>query len=193
VFPSVADVIGPFGFGLNNGGEFLCIKDNTGLIIDSLTYDDQPPWPTEPDGNGPTLALIDLTSDNSDPANWQASTGKGTPGQANTPENPDTSQTGTGITDPMIPEFALLANYPNPFNPETTIPYTVPKTAIVGVQIYDVLGRVVRVWTVNKPQGRHSIKWDGRNEQGEYMPAGVYIVRLRAGQFQAQRKIILLK
>jgi hypothetical protein len=193
VFPWCADFIGSLGFGLNNGGEFLCLQDSTGLIVDSLRYDDQPPWPPEPDGNGPTLALIDLSADNSDPANWQASTGKGTPGQPNTPQNPDTSQTGTSTTDPLPLDFKLLANYPNPFNPETTIPYTVPRTAIVVIQIYDVLGRAVRTWEAKTPQGRHVIIWDGRNEQGEYMPAGVYIVRLRAGQFQDQKKMILLK
>jgi len=190
VFPEVTNFTGNLGFGLNNAGEFLCVKDVNGLFVDSLRYDDQAPWPPEPDGNGPTLELTDLCADNNDPENWQASTETGTPGQAN---NQDTTTTVENPAKDHALTFALLPSYPNPFNPDTRIPYTIPRTAKVTVQIYDVLGRVVKTWKEKQPPGTHQIHWDGRDVQKQFLPAGVYIVRFRAGQFQAQSKLILLK
>ena len=60
--------------GLSNAGEPITLKDNLGVTIDSLRYDDSAPWPNSPDGNGPTLRLCDITSDNTDGNNWSAST-----------------------------------------------------------------------------------------------------------------------
>jgi plastocyanin len=82
------------GGALNNGGELLTLVDNGGGIVDSVRYDDADPWPVEPDGNGPSLELVDSALDNNDGANWQFSgtgTGmiingfevKGTPGAEN--------------------------------------------------------------------------------------------------------------
>lgn len=62
---------------LNNGGELLSLADAQGNVVDSVRFDDTDPWPTEPDGNGPSLELIDLGLDNNDGANWQFS-GAGT-------------------------------------------------------------------------------------------------------------------
>ncbi|MFO7888868.1 MAG: lamin tail domain-containing protein, partial [bacterium] len=190
VFPEVFNFTGNLGFGLNNAGEFLCVKDSTGLFVDSLKYDDQPPWPSEPDGNGPTLELIDLSADNSYPANWQASAGTGTPGRS---RDQDTTGTRENTNGRRALTYALLPSYPNPFNPDTHIPYTIPNTSKITVQIYDVLGRVVRTWEEKQPPGTHLIYWDGRDEQKQYLSAGVYIVHFRTEQFQAQRKLILLK
>ena len=84
LFPEVNNYLGDFDFGLSNGGELIRLFDNQENIIDSLTYDDEPPWPTEPDGNGPTLELIDPSLPNEDPENWRASTAPhGSPGQQN--------------------------------------------------------------------------------------------------------------
>lgn len=60
--------------GLSNGGEPLAIRDNNGLLVDTLRYDDVSPWPTDPDGNGSTLVLCDPSSDNTDGSNWTSST-----------------------------------------------------------------------------------------------------------------------
>ncbi len=61
-------------FGLGNGGGRVYITDASGVIIDSVHYDDQLPWPTDPNGSGPSLTLCDETSNNDDPANWTAAT-----------------------------------------------------------------------------------------------------------------------
>ena len=82
-FPNVKNVTGHFEFGLNNGGELIRLFDANRFLVDSLSYDAQAPWPIEADGQGPTLELINPTSDNSLPQNWQASNGYGSPGAAN--------------------------------------------------------------------------------------------------------------
>lgn len=65
--------LGDLGFGLSGGGELLRLRDDQGVVVDEVDYDDEAPWPTEPDGTGPTLQLIDPNLDNAAGANWQAS------------------------------------------------------------------------------------------------------------------------
>ena len=84
LFPEVDNRLGDLDFGFSGGGELIRLFDSQENIIDSLTYDDEPPWPVEPDGNGPTLELIDPSLPNEDPENWRASIAPhGSPGQQN--------------------------------------------------------------------------------------------------------------
>lgn len=83
LFPQVQNFIGNVGFGLSGNGELVRLYDNRMNLIDSLVYDDVLPWPTAPDGNGPTLSLKNPNLDNSLGENWAASLGNGTPGQKN--------------------------------------------------------------------------------------------------------------
>lgn len=84
-YPGVA-VFGWFADKLANGGERLALKDAQGRTVVSVDYDDENGWPTEPDGRGPTLELVDPEGDPDDPANWRPSTVLfGTPGQAPSP------------------------------------------------------------------------------------------------------------
>ena len=90
--------------------------------------------------------------------------------------------------------FALHPNHPNPFNPETTIRYDVPETGMVRLRIYDVAGQVVRTLTdAFQPAGSYSVVWDGRNEQGDQVANSVYLYELRAGDYRAIRKMLLMK
>ncbi|MEL6633213.1 MAG: lamin tail domain-containing protein [Bacteroidota bacterium] len=70
--------------GLSNSGELVLINSGSGAEVDRVDFDDNNGWPTEPDGDGPSLELIDINGDNDDPSNWEASLGFGTPGAANT-------------------------------------------------------------------------------------------------------------
>ena len=94
---------------------------------------------------------------------------------------------------------ALLANYPNPFNPETWIPYQLSDPAEVTVSIYSVDGKLVRTLELGQmPAGAYSDKeraayWDGQNEQGEPVASGVYFYTLTAGDFSATRKMVIRK
>ncbi len=83
-FPFTPDYDGSGNFGLGNGGDAVRLWNADGILVDIVNYDDSSPWPTEPDGHGPTLALIDPTYDNSLPGSWLASDQDGgTPGAIN--------------------------------------------------------------------------------------------------------------
>ena len=105
-----------------------------------------------------------------------------------------------GILALLVPDKTLLlANYPNPFNPETWIPYQLSKPAEVTVTIYAANGAVVR-WLdlghrrAGSYDSRHrAAYWDGRNAQGEPVASGVYFYTLSAGDFKATRKMVIRK
>ena len=103
-------------------------------------------------------------------------------------------------TSLVIPDkTALLTNFPNPFNPETWIPYQLAKPAEVTLTIYDIRGVVVRELKLgHQPAGVYhsrsrAIRWDGSNEFGEKVATGVYFYTLRAGDFTATRKLLIRK
>ena len=96
-------------------------------------------------------------------------------------------------------ETALLANYPNPFNPETWIPYHLSSDADVTLTIYDTRGAAVR-WLDLEYQyagfythRSRAAYWDGRNENGESVASGLYVYELRAGGYIALRRMVILK
>ena len=91
--------------------------------------------------------------------------------------------------------LALGANYPNPFNPATTIPLAVPAGAKdVNLTIYNVLGQPLRqVWTGPLPAGEHELTWDGRDAQGHPVAAGVYVYRLQVDDQTRTRKMVKLE
>ena len=96
-------------------------------------------------------------------------------------------------------ETALLANYPNPFNPETWIPYQLATRAEVTVSIYAADGKLVRTLALGQlPAGVYQSRsraayWDGRNSQGEPVASGVYFYTLTAGDFTATKKMLVRK
>ena len=96
-------------------------------------------------------------------------------------------------------ETELLANYPNPFNPETWIPYRLAEDAFVTLTIYDGAGQVVRTIDVGYQiaavyeNRSKAIYWDGRNQVGEQVASGVYFYHLSAGDYSATRKMLILK
>ena len=100
---------------------------------------------------------------------------------------------------PVPKETVLLANYPNPFNPETWIPYQLSEAAEVTVTIHASDGKLVRELELGQvPAGVYSDKdraayWDGRNAQGEPVASGVYFYTLQAGDFKATRKMVIRK
>ena len=98
-------------------------------------------------------------------------------------------------TVPTPSAFVLGANYPNPFNPATTIPFAVPAEAgDVDLTIYNVLGQSVRqVWNGPLAAGEHRLTWDGRDAQGQSVAAGVYLVRLHQGDQTRIRKMVKLE
>ena len=96
-------------------------------------------------------------------------------------------------------QTALLTNYPNPFNPETWLPYQLATPADVSLRIYDIQGQVVRALDFgHQSAGFYTAReraayWDGRNQVGEPVASGVYFYTLTAGDFTATRKMLILK
>ena len=100
----------------------------------------------------------------------------------------------------LIPdETALHRNYPNPFNPETWIPYQLAESAEVTLTIYDINGQLVRRLAVgHQAAGMYrsrsrAVYWDGRNQLGESVASGLYFYTLTAGEFTATRRMLILK
>jgi hypothetical protein len=90
--------------------------------------------------------------------------------------------------------FALFQNTPNPFNPTTTIKYSVPAPGMVDLRVYDVNGRLVRILVdEQKPAGDHTAIWDGRDDTDGVAASGVYFCRLEAGGVRQAKKLVLLK
>ena len=96
-------------------------------------------------------------------------------------------------------ETSLLPNYPNPFNPETWIPYQLSESAEVTLHIYAVNGTLMRTLVLGlQPAGMYQSKnraayWDGKNEIGERVASGIYFYTLTAGDFSATRKMLIRK
>lgn len=90
--------------------------------------------------------------------------------------------------------FALRPNYPNPFNPSTTIRYELASRANVELRVYDVSGALVRTLVnESKAAGSYSLEWNGRDDRGTAVSSGVYFYRLNAGSFSDVRKMTLVK
>ena len=91
-------------------------------------------------------------------------------------------------------EYALYENYPNPFNPTTTIKYSIKENIWVKLIIYNVMGQVVRTLVdETKPSGVYMVKWDGRNENSEMVSSGVYFYRLEAGKFIDTNRMMFVR
>jgi DNA/RNA endonuclease YhcR with UshA esterase domain len=103
----------------------------------------------------------------------------------------------TGIKDAVAAQplrFDLGQNYPNPFNPETRLYFQIPMTEEVKLIIYNARGQIVRNLVESRyAPGSHVVNWDGRDNVGNMVPTGVYIYRIKAGEYIAARKMTLVK
>ena len=91
-------------------------------------------------------------------------------------------------------KFSLSANYPNPFNPETRINYSISQACRVKLEIFNILGQKIRTLVDEKQSvGNKEVVWDGRNENGEQAASGVYFYRLQAKDFVQTKKMVLMR
>ena len=99
------------------------------------------------------------------------------------------------VDEEMLPnDFNLFQNHPNPFNPQTTIRFTIPSTQNASIAIYDMMGRTIRKVNMDGLlPGIHQFKWDGKNQRGSSVSAGIYLYKLSTLNFSMTRKLILLK
>jgi len=105
--------------------------------------------------------------------------------------------TPTGVNPNFNPQqlsYRLEQNYPNPFNPETRIYFEIPVSHQVNMVIYNILGQRVRALINEKyDSGYHIVNWDGRDDYGNIVPTGIYIYRIKAGNFVASHKMLMMK
>ncbi len=114
-------------------------------------------------------------------------------------ENPDIMDTSdfvffTGTKEPGPEDFCLFQNYPNPFNPVTTITFTLPSAGYATLTIYNIAGQKVRELLGDTlPAGRHAVVWDGCDDTGNKVSAGLYLSRLVSGGHAAVGRMMLVK
>ena len=176
--------------------EVACLIDTSGVAVygDTVTVGNLPettpyevvfdPWTAGQDtGTVYTVTVIALLGGDGNAYNDTLST-----------ETRPVGETTTGSGGGDTPRFSLGQCYPNPFNPSTTISYTIGEAASVRLAIYDVSGRLVRVLVDgSRGAGTHSEIWDGTDNAGRGVSSGVYFYRLRSNAFMETRKMVLLK
>jgi len=122
------------------------------------------------------------------------SDGTATAGSASlsvTPESPLAVKTPSAV---QPTSYSLEQNYPNPFNPTTQIAFNIAQTERVDISIFNILGqKVATVVDGEMGSGAHIVMWNGRNQNGELLPSGVYFYRLSTPNFTAVKKMLLLK
>ena len=104
----------------------------------------------------------------------------------------------TSVDEPFTPDFpktfVLFQNYPNPFNPSTTIQFDLPRRSEVRLSIYNINGQLVRTLIDRKfDAGSYSVLWDGRDERGRQATSGLFVTRMKAGEFVQHSKMLLIK
>lgn len=105
----------------------------------------------------------------------------------NRPENP-------GLLDVPVPTKLEVTNYPNPFNPSTTLAFSLPAEGIVRLSVYNIRGQLVReLINGSMPRGFHKVVWDGRDNGNRSVSSGLYYVRIETGKTSTAKKIMLLK
>ncbi len=162
-----------------------------------------------PGGNetfwGPDLAALDSDGDGftngeelQDPeGNWkQGDPDPGDPNLVTHPGDPDDHPPVVSVKDEknFQNEFVLFNNYPNPFNPSTKISFNIPVNSHVTLKIYNVKGELVKTLADNDyTPGTYEALWNGRNDNGVQVSAGIYLYRLNANSFTETKRMVLLK
>ena len=100
---------------------------------------------------------------------------------------------------PAATRTLLAQNFPNPFNPETWIPYALASDAYVAINIFDVRGRLIRRLVLGQQKAGFYIErseaayWDGKDNSGQKVASGLYFYTLQAGEFKATRRMVIMK
>jgi protocatechuate 3,4-dioxygenase beta subunit len=175
-------------------GVLLSIKDATGKVIGYDFSDNQGDYQISGIVNGEYTVQASKVTYTSAAQNIQYIPGGGTTILVNF-DLTQTPVTIGGKNDAVLPkEISLLPNYPNPFNPSTSIGFTLPKTQHARLVIYNILGQEIReLADKNFTAGVHQVIWDGRDNSGQKVSSGIYFYGLKAGETKIYRKLLLSK
>ena len=105
-----------------------------------------------------------------------------------------TEQLSSSIDNPVPQQFAVYQNYPNPFNPITKLVYDIPEETSVSVNIYNMMGKVVKTLVnQNENRGRKVVEWDATDNNGNKVSSGMYFYSIQTPEFSQTKKMLLLK
>ena len=187
---------------LSTSSDEIDLLDASGSEIDYVAYGDG--WPVGNDNRGHSVELLNPTLDNADVSSWVSVDAScvsdylygedgsdedvsnfGSPGFENC--NYDES---LDIEEYIFPtDYSLLNAYPNPFNPSTTINYSIPVTGMVKINVFDMLGRELALLSNEMMQpGYYSITWNASD-----YPSGMYLITLQSDKYFATQKVTLIK
>jgi hypothetical protein len=189
IFGSVKNLVEPFtfSFGLGNETDAVKLFSRQDQLIDEVNYNNSEPWMTFDPEELWSLELINPAVNNNSGRNWVLSQKDGTPGLRNAPYFPD------AIDDlPLLPDIAKLTScYPNPFSEGVYIEFTLNKPGKFSLSILDVNGRTRRVIKEDdRINTTHNLYWDGNDESGKPLPAGVYFYRLETDGFSDIKRLV---
>ena len=89
---------------------------------------------------------------------------------------------------------SLVGNYPNPFNPETTISFTIPTSGNVTLDIFNVRGQKVKTLVKgHQDAGQHNVVWNGKDDDNHSVSSGIYLYKMKSGRYTSSKKMILMK
>jgi hypothetical protein len=174
------------GFQLANSADEIKLIDAEGRIVDVIEYNSSFPY-----SSGASMYLKNITYDNAVDTSWAMSDMEYGSGDLGTPGRAwdDTLSTASNFDFGIPQTFVLYPSFPNPFNPITTIKFSVETFHVMSLRIFDITGRVVATLINGEiPVGNHEITWNASRQ-----PSGVYIVQLSNGTSVQTQKLILLK
>lgn len=180
VLPAVNSLIGSFVFGLSNDGEIIRLYNSIGRQKDFVHYNDQSPWPTEPDGSGSVLMLKAPDLDNSLAENWIASIGFGTPGQKNEEDSTE--------INPIV--FSNFLCYPNPVTDLLNINYECRSNSTIEFLVTDITGKIILYETMYKTNaGKYYSSWQTKD-----LNSGIYLISYKEnGILKSRTKLLKMR
>jgi hypothetical protein len=189
-YPDAVDPVGEFSFGLSSAGDCVRLFTFDSILVDTVRYGVEPPWPSAPNEHGTSIELINPDYENAQAINWTESIyPHGTPGERNSLYT-GMHQEGSFAT---ITGNRILKSYPNPFSLFTTIQFEMMDRAWVKIDIADLNGTIVNTLTEGiTDAGIKEISWDGFSSNGQRMSPGVYICILRTSKSTDFLRIVML-
>jgi len=182
------------GYSLANGDdEVVLIYSDGASEVDRVNYDN---GSTFPDPNGASMELRNPSYDNNVGTNWDVASAPYGDGDLGTPGAQNTILSALEpISNQSVTSFKLYTNYPNPFNPSTTLRFDVPQAVDqLELTVYDILGKKVNtLYSGSVLAGQFSTQWNGTNQSNLAVPSGVYFAVLKTQNFSQSIKMMLLK
>lgn len=185
LFPFVEIVEGELTFGLGSGGDCIRLFSQNNSLINQVCYENTTPWPSEPNGEGVTLALLNALGNNAHPSNWESSLSHGTPGAKN-------SDIITGFNDPIhFAELMSVSVYPNPSNDIVNVKIEVPAACEMTMSLIDMNGGKQNISRIHQlSEGKNELTFN-LNELKNKVTPGFYILMFETNAWKKRVKFLV--